>query len=403
MCIVGVAGRQLLDSIIGEARQIGRGALERGEYGTPGLVRKRDRDLRSAGEGLEQAPLRRGQVLEAIRVHRLPVPRFELAGHTVGCVPALEVTIPETEPIELLPVQAVQIGEVAVQIVGLQEPRLQLRNRYPERIGEPGETGRGAQLTQAGRCDNPAQNKRALDLARNRSGAAVTARDPAKDIVESADRAAEQSARAREQVPFDPLDVRSRRHDQHRALGEIGKVAVEQQRNLAGIRRPGQQRQGHRPILVLRRDGSRRGTGAEPRKLREKSGRGLLRAPELTQAAAAFGLRPRRATARPGVLPAQESQRSASFAPRRASVNAMRKVAPLPSSTSFPQLSHTRTVFLATNFLLLTRTFRLRVPKISSHNADWIQQSNYIRQSVSGASTVVNCRGSNRRQRGGRQ
>ena len=71
-----------------------------------------------------------------------------------------------------------------------------------------------------------------------------------------------------------------------------------------------------------------------------------------------FGLRPRRAAARPGMLPAQSSQRSAAFAPRRASVYVTRITAPLPSSTSFPQLSHTSTVLRAT--VLLLRSVILR-------------------------------------------
>jgi hypothetical protein len=49
----------------------------------------------------------------------------------------------------------------------------------------------------------------------------------------------------------------------------------------------------------------------------------------------------------PGMFPAQSSQRSACFAPRRASVYVTRRTAPLPSSTSLPQLSQTSTVFLA--------------------------------------------------------
>ena len=65
-----------------------------------------------------------------------------------------------------------------------------------------------------------------------------------------------------------------------------------------------------------------------------------------------LGLRPRRAAARPGMRPAQLSQRSACFAPRRASVYVTRITAPFPSSTSFPQLSHTSTVFRATVLLL---------------------------------------------------
>src|SRR5215475_4605435 len=71
----------------------------------------------------------------------------------------------------------------------------------------------------------------------------------------------------------------------------------------------------------------------------------------------AFGRRPRRAAARPGIFAEQLSQRSACFAPRRASVYVMRMTAPLPSSTSFPQLSHTSTVLRATVLLLRVEQF----------------------------------------------
>src|SRR5207253_8051973 len=68
-------------------------------------------------------------------------------------------------------------------------------------------------------------------------------------------------------------------------------------------------------------------------------------------AAADFGRRPRRAAAWPGSCPAQLSQRSACLEPRRASVKLRRIVAPFPSATSLPQLSHTKIVFRATIFL----------------------------------------------------
>src|SRR6476619_7490314 len=67
-------------------------------------------------------------------------------------------------------------------------------------------------------------------------------------------------------------------------------------------------------------------------------------------AATDFGRRPRRAAARPGIFAAQSSQRSAALDPRRASVNVTRKVAPLFSPTSFPQLSQMRMVLRATYF-----------------------------------------------------
>ncbi len=62
-----------------------------------------------------------------------------------------------------------------------------------------------------------------------------------------------------EELPLDPLDVRPVGHDEHRIAVEHAQVALEQQRDLAGVCRPREQRQalagGHRPIVDLRSDG----------------------------------------------------------------------------------------------------------------------------------------------------
>src|SRR5712671_2104288 len=65
-----------------------------------------------------------------------------------------------------------------------------------------------------------------------------------------------------------------------------------------------------------------------------------------------FGLRPRRAAGWPGIDPAHSSQRSACLPIRRASEYVTRRTAPLDSSTSLLQLSHTRMVLRAMNEIL---------------------------------------------------
>src|SRR5262249_30098786 len=78
-------------------------------------------------------------------------------------------------------------------------------------------------------------------------------------------------------------------------------------------------------------------------------------------AAALFGRLPRRAAARPGIFPAQSSQRSPTFQPRPPSVYVTRSGAPLFSPICFSQLSQTRTVLRAKEFLLRgVREFQLR-------------------------------------------
>jgi hypothetical protein len=119
----------------------------------------------------------------------------------------------------------------------------------------------------------------------------------------------------------------------------------------------------HRIILVLARDDARRGQSRIPHRAgferrtyavmtrirrRDLARRRISRLPR-SYAAADFGRRPRRAAGRPGMLPAHESHKSATFDPRRASVKVTREVAPLFSPTSFPQLSQTSTVLRATH------------------------------------------------------
>jgi hypothetical protein len=111
------------------------------------------------------------------------------------------------------------------------------------------------------------------------------------------------------------------------------------------MRRPEDERQSHGPIVVPASDAfpyARAFGRGEASPLHVPGG----------YAATDFGLRPRRATEIPGSFPAQPSQRSACFAPRRASEYVRRIVAPFASPTSVPHMSQTRTVFRAMVFSL---------------------------------------------------
>ena len=149
--VVSVPGRQLLEPPVGEPRQIGGRTLERGEHGPPRLVLERDRDVDPAGERLEQPPLRRAQILEPVCVDRPAVPGGEIAGEPVGGVAAAQVSVPELEPVELGAVAAIELGEIAVELVGIEEAGLELGDRGAERVGEPREAGRAPELVRASR------------------------------------------------------------------------------------------------------------------------------------------------------------------------------------------------------------------------------------------------------------
>src|SRR5262245_47597235 len=76
---------------------------------------------------------------------------------------------------------------------------------------------------------------------------------------------------------------------------------------------------------------------------------------------------------------AQESQRSASFAPRRASENERRIVAPFPSSTSRPHLSHTRTVLRANCHSFVPVIWRIQPTRKRNRIDVWIRRKNQQR------------------------
>ena len=273
MRVLGVARRQLLDAPGREPREIGGRALERGEGRPRRLVRERDSHVRPAGERLEQAPLRRGQVLEPVGVDRAAVPGLELAGDAVGRVPPAQVGVPEVEAVELGAVRAVELGEVAVEIVRVEQAGLQLGDRRPERVRKTREACGAVEISEPRRSDHTAEQQRPLRITGDRSCTAVTGGDPLEQVVERADRPAEQRTAAPEQVALDALDIRAVRHDQDGLAGDIREIPLEQQRDFAGVRRSGEQRQTHRSMVVPPRDDSAYVSAAEPRKVREKRAR----------------------------------------------------------------------------------------------------------------------------------
>ena len=257
--------------------------------------------------------MRAGQVLEAVGEDGPVRPGVELTGDEVGGVSPAQVTVPEPELLELCAIRRVEKREVAAQLVGLDEPGLELGQCRSERVREAGEARGGAEAVQRRLRDGCADDQLALGVGRNREIRAPGAGDLLEEVVEGPDPARQQCAARRQQLTLDALDVRPVRHDQDGISVERAQVALEEQRDLARVRGPSKQRQpaarGHRPIVDLRSDGLEWLGGSSPEVARKAS-----------YAAAVFGLRPRLAAARPGIWPAQLSHRSACFEPRRASV-----------------------------------------------------------------------------------
>ncbi len=267
-----VGGRQLLDPALRERREVVGGAAQAREGGPPGLVRERDGHLRPAGEGLEQAPFGGRQVLEAVGEDRSAVPGVELVRDPLGRAPLAQPAVGAPEPLELVPVGAVEPPELAADRVGREQPGVELGERLQERLREAGEAGGAAEPVQARLLEDAADEQRALDVAEHGRAVGARACQPLEQVREGADPAAEERSRVGEQVALHPVDVRPVRHDQHRPLLEPGAVALQQQRDLARVRGPGDQRQPHsRPMVVRWSDGSRSAESGKARKLRVSS------------------------------------------------------------------------------------------------------------------------------------
>ena len=58
---------------------------------------------------------------------------------------ALELAVPKAEPVELLAVRLIQLGELALQLARLEEAGLELGDRLAERVRESGEPRRASQ------------------------------------------------------------------------------------------------------------------------------------------------------------------------------------------------------------------------------------------------------------------
>ena len=189
---VPVARRELLEPPAGEAGEVGGRALERREDHPARLVLERHRDVHPAGERLEQPPLRRAQVLEPVRVDRPAVPGGEVAGEPVGCIRGGAGRGPRARAGRARRGSGIELGEIAVELVRVEQAGLELGDRRAERVGETGKASRTAELVELRSGDDAAQDERALRVPGDRAHAAVPGRDPVEDVVEGPDRAAHQ-------------------------------------------------------------------------------------------------------------------------------------------------------------------------------------------------------------------
>ena len=185
------------------------------------------------------------------------MPGLELGLDALGSAAAQEVAIPEAEPVELVSVGAVEPGELAVQLVRVEEPRLELPERPEELVGEAAEAGGGGEAVELGRSEHPPDEQRPLSLRDDRPGVGGRICDALEDVVERVDRAAEESSPARQELPRDAFDVRPVRHDEHGLSVEGRQITVEQELDFARVCGSRDQAERHRSIVERGPDGFR--------------------------------------------------------------------------------------------------------------------------------------------------
>ena len=208
----------------------------------------------AGAQSLEQAPLRAGEILEAVGEDGAPVPGVELAGDALDRAAPQEAPIPEAERVELLAVGGVQPRHVAVELLRIEQPGVELGERGTEGLGEAGEARGATESVERGH--GAADDEVALGRRRHRTPVATGSRESLEEIVEGADGPREERRPPSQQVTLDAVDVRSVGHDQDWIAVEHLQVTIEEQRDLAGIRRPDDQRESHGAIVVRPCDGA---------------------------------------------------------------------------------------------------------------------------------------------------
>ena len=102
-------------------------------------------------------------------------------------MPPAQVAVPELEPLELSAVGRVEEREVAAQLVGLDEPGLELGKCRSERVGEAGEARARRRARSATWRDGSADDQLALGVGHDRAARAAVAGDALEEVVEGPD------------------------------------------------------------------------------------------------------------------------------------------------------------------------------------------------------------------------
>ena len=146
---------------------------------------------------------------------------------------------------------AASAGRSPSSWLGVDESRLELADRLQQRVGESGGCRRRAQLAKLDAlrprgvrrafAGSPRRRARRPRPHPRHGGTGRRTSRPCPRAAPGAD----------DQVALDPIDVDPVRYDEPRIMLEHREIALQKQRNLADVRRPGDERETHRSIVVL--------------------------------------------------------------------------------------------------------------------------------------------------------
>jgi hypothetical protein len=242
---------QLLDRPPRELRELADRPLERGECDAAGLVGDGNGDVGPRRERLHERPLGAGQILEAVDEDRRARPGRQVAAKSLDRSPANAVAIRAAEPGELLTKRVDETREITVERIHVRERRFELADRCQRGVRKARRRRRAPEIVELEPGDRSPHHERALRLGRlGHPVEAPVVRDPAEDVVERPDRPREQRRPATKEVTFDAVDLGAIRNDEPRAALEHACVALEKQRDLAGVSRSDDERQTHSSIVV---------------------------------------------------------------------------------------------------------------------------------------------------------
>ena len=128
------------------------------------------------------------------------------------------------------------------------EPGLELADRREQRVGKSGRRGRRRQLSELELRQRAACGEGALHVGRLRQ--TIVSGNVPEEVVERSDGSGEESGPPCHEVAFDTVDVPAIGDDEPRVAIEALQVALEEQGDLARMRRSNHERKPHASIVV---------------------------------------------------------------------------------------------------------------------------------------------------------